>query len=67
MSDSDWTPSRIIALRNARSQSQTEFGMELLDATPGYAQKRVSQLENRERTPTAAERRTLNRMQKGEI
>lgn len=67
MNDIDWTPDRITALRNARSQSQTEFGLALLDTTPGYAQKRVSQLERGDADPTAAERRTLQRMAEGEI
>jgi len=67
MSDTDWTPDRITALRNARSQSQTEFGLALLDATPGHAQNRVSRLERGKAKPTAAERRTLQRMDEGEI
>ena len=67
MSETDWTPDRITALRNVRSQSQTEFGLALLDSTLGHAQNRVSRLERGKAEPTAAERRTLQRMENGEI
>ena len=67
MTDTDWTPDRITALRKARSQSQTKFGLDLLDTTGSYAQKRVSQLERGEAEPTAAECRTLERMENGEL
>jgi DNA-binding transcriptional regulator YiaG len=62
-----WTPERIESLRKGRDQSQTDFGLDLMDTTPGYAQRRVSDLERGEREPTAAERRTLDRMAKGEV
>ena len=61
------TPDEINALRKARQQSQKAFGLDLLDCTKTYAQKRVSQLENGHKEPTAAERRTLQRMADGQI
>jgi len=67
MSEDDWTSDQIKALRKARSQSQTEFGLALLDATPGHAQNRMSRLERGKAEPTAAECRTLQRMDEGEI
>jgi DNA-binding transcriptional regulator YiaG len=57
----------IKSLRRQRSQSQTEFGLELGDYSDSYAQKRVSHLESGEETPTAAERRTLQRIEEGQI
>jgi DNA-binding transcriptional regulator YiaG len=62
-----WTPDRIKCLREGRDQSQTDFGLDLMDTSPGYAQRRVSDLERGERKPTAAERRTLDRMAAGEV
>ena len=62
-----WTPDRIRSLRNERDQSQTEFGLDLLDATEGHAQSRVSRLEQGVKEPTAAEQRTLERMEAGEV
>ena len=58
---------QIRRLRNDRQQSQKAFGLDLLDCTKAYAQKRVSQLENGHKEPTAAERRTLQRMADEEI
>jgi len=63
----DMDPDTIKSLRKQRDQSQTEFGLELGDYSENYAQKRVSQLESGKETPTAAERRTLQRMEEGEI
>jgi len=62
-----WTPDRIRTLREDRGDSQAAFGLELLDSSEGYAQKRVSQLERGQKEPTAAERRTLQRMEEGDI
>jgi len=62
-----WYPERIKKLRHSRSQTQEEFGLELMDTMPSYAQKRVSELERGIDTPTSAERRTLQRMDEGEI
>jgi len=63
----EFSPERIRQLRERRGASQTAFGLGLLDCSKGYAQKRVSQLENGRAEPTAAERRTLQRMDEGEI
>jgi len=63
----EWSGDSIREIRNERGQSQTDFGLELLACTKSYAQKRVSQLENGKKAPTAAERRTLQRMMNGEV
>jgi DNA-binding transcriptional regulator YiaG len=63
----DWTPDTIKALRTARRQSQSEFGQEIYRTTPGAAQRRVSDLERGVREPRTAEKRTLDRMEAGEI
>lgn len=67
MADPAWYPEQIKNLRHERSQTQQEFGLELMDTMPSYAQKRVSELERGIDTPTSAERRTLERMGNGEI
>ena len=63
----DFSSDQIRELREERGASQTGFGLDLLDCTKAYAQKRVSQLENGHKEPTAAERRTLQRMADEEI
>lgn len=64
---SDWTADDVQALRTERGQSQTAFGLELYDTTDGTAQSRVSEIERGDRQPSSAVRRTLQRMEEGEI
>lgn len=63
----DWTADDVQALRVERGQSQTAFGLELYDTTEGTAQSRVSEIERGDRDPSSAVRRTLQRMEEGEI
>lgn len=63
----EWTADDVQALRVERGQSQTAFGLELYDTTEGTAQSRVSEIERGDRDPSSAVRRTLQRMEEGEI
>jgi len=63
----EWTADNVQALRTERGQSQTAFGLELYDTTEGTAQSRVSEIERGDREPSSAVRRTLQRMEEGEI
>ena len=67
MSDTDWTPNQIKHLRADRGQTQTAFGLDLCDVDEGSAQTIVSRLETGKVKPSAAMRRTLQRMANGEI
>lgn len=55
-------PDKIKEIRKKRGQTQTEFGLEIYDTTPGTAQKLVSQLENGIIEPGKAASRTLKRL-----
>jgi transcriptional regulator with XRE-family HTH domain len=63
----NWTGRQVKNLRIQRGQSQTAFGLELYDTTDGTAQSRVSEIERGDRQPSSAVRRTLQRMEEGEI
>ena len=67
MSDTDWTSDRIKRLRAARGQTQAAFGLDLCDVDEGSAQTIVSRLERGKVKPSAAMRRTFQRMEKSEI
>jgi len=67
MSDTDWTPDRIKRLRAARGQTQAAFGLDLCDVDEGSAQTIVSRLETGKVMPSAAMRRTFQRMEEGQI
>jgi len=62
MSD-EWTPQRIRELRDDLQMSQAVFGQEIWDADSPTAQKNVSRLENGHVDPSAAVRRTLERLE----
>jgi len=63
MSDINWTPDTIKALRARLGLTQAEFGLELYDVEPQSAQVSVSRLESGDMAPSAAVRRTLMRLQ----
>jgi len=62
--DEEWTPERIRSLREELQMSQTAFGLEIWDTTPGTAQKNISRLENGHRPASTAVQRTLQRLEK---
>ena len=64
MSDETWTPERIRELRKELKMSQAAFGQEIWDASPATAQKNTSRLENGHVEPSAAVRRTLQRLER---
>lgn len=64
----DFSPGRIKELRKERSQKQVEFGKEIYDLEDEHMlQVYVSKLETGSRAPNSAVRRTLQRMEEGEI
>jgi len=67
MDEDDWTPDRIQRLRSTRGQTQTAFGLDLCDVNEGSAQTIVSRLETGKVKPSAAMRRTFQRMEEGQI
>ncbi|MFB6271893.1 MAG: helix-turn-helix domain-containing protein [Salinibacter sp.] len=64
MAHDPWTPDRIRNLRKKLKMSQAAFGQEIWDASPATAQKNVSRLENGHVEPSAAVRRTLQRLER---
>lgn len=66
----DWTPERIRALRHERGQTQLEFGRDLMSSPTGSdasIAKTVSQLETGRHGISRYARRTLERMEAGEL
>jgi DNA-binding transcriptional regulator YiaG len=59
----DWTPKRIKALRKRLGMTQGTFGTELFDYSASVAQPKVSHLESGDYKPSAAVRRTLQRLE----
>lgn len=58
---------RIRRIRTNRNQNQTEFGQDLADWSASTAQRKVSDLERGVSEPTAAMRKTLQRMDEGTL
>lgn len=64
----EWTPGKIRRLRERRGQTQVEFAKDLYDLEDEHTlQVYVSRMETGSREPTSAVRKTLERMEKGEI
>lgn len=64
MEDQDeWTGERVRALREHLRMTQTEFGQVIWDVNQGTAQSNVSRIERGELSPSAAVRRTLQRLE----
>jgi len=54
-------------IREDRGQTQTEFGLDIYQTTPGTAQKLVSKMEDESIQPGKAALKTLIRMQNGQV
>jgi len=60
----DWPPQRIKDLRSAMGLSQGPFGMRVFDYDESAAQAHVSKLESGKIRPSAAARKTLERLER---